>query len=113
MKSFLFRAFVLMIAAVILPACGKSPSEAERSYTETCVKLMKGEVYRKMCECEAGVMASKLTPGELKAYVASPDLLGKPMTPESVAPLGFTIDEFTSLGTKRYAASKEILDCAR
>ena len=114
MKSVSFRAFVLIVAVAVLAACGKTPSEAERSYAETCIKLLKGnEVYRRLCECEAGVMVSKLTPGELKAYLATPDLLGKQMTPESVASLGFTIAEFQSLGAKQEAAAKEILRCAR
>ena len=104
----------MVVVAVALPACGRTPSEAERSYTEACIKLLKGdEVYRRLCECEAAVMVSKLTPGELKAYVSTPDLLGKPMTPESVAPLGFTIAEFQSLGAKQEAAAREILQCAR
>jgi hypothetical protein len=114
MKSVSCRAFILVVAAVVIvSACGRTPSEAERAYAEACIKLLKGsEVYRRLCECEAGVMVSKLTPGELKAYIASPDLLGKPMTPESAARLGFTIDEFRSLGEKQYAAAKEVLRCA-
>jgi hypothetical protein len=108
MKSVSFRTFVLVVAAVALLACGKTLSESERSYANACVKMLKGESYRKLCECGATVVVPKLTPGELKAYVASPDLLGKPMTPESVAPLGFTLEDFSSLGVKRQASFDEM-----
>jgi hypothetical protein len=108
MKTVSFRAFILTMVALLLLACGKSLSEPERSYAEACVRMLKGEAYRKLCECGATVVVPKLTPGELKAYIASPDLLGKPMTPESVAPLGFTIQDFSNLGVKRQAAFEEM-----
>ena len=106
MKSISFRAFVLVVAAFTLLACGKTPSEQERSYAQACIKvndklITKPEDSRKLCECAATIVVPKLTQGELNAYVASPDLMGKPMTQESVAPLGFTLQDFTSLGVKR------------
>ena len=110
MKSVSFRTFVLVVAAVVLLACGKS--ESERSYAEACVKMMKGEAYRKLCECEAGIVASKLTPGELKVYLASPDM---PKTAMSSADLsrfaadhGFTIDEMTSRNEKMKTLLPEV-----
>jgi len=109
MRTVSFRAFVLIVAAVALLACGKSLSEPERSYAEACVKYMKGEeAYRRLCECSAPIVVSKLTPGELNAYVNSVDLLGKPMTDESVAPRGFTLADFSNLGVKRQASFEEM-----
>lgn len=112
MKSVLFRTFVLVVAAFILLACGKSASESERSYAEACVKIMKGEAYRKRCECEAGIVASKLTPGELKAYLASPDWPKGALNTEAVSKFttehGFTMEENTSLGVKLQSSSAEI-----
>jgi hypothetical protein len=113
MKSLSSRTFVLLVAAVALLACGKSLSESERSYAEACIKHSsnlgsKGEAYRKICECSATIVVPKLTPGELNAYVNSVDLLGKPMTPESVAPRGFTIADFSNLGVKRQASFAEM-----
>jgi hypothetical protein len=114
MKSVSFRVFVLVVAAVFLLACGKGLSASEQSYADACVKMnsrnpgSNGEAYRKLCECTAGIVVPKLTPGELNAYTNSVDLIGKPMTPESVAPRGFTIPEFSSLGVKRQAAFEEM-----
>lgn len=111
MKSSSFRVFVLILAAVVLLACG-GKSEAERSYGEACVKMMKEEVYRKLCECEAGIVASKLTPGELKVYLAWPDM---PKTAMSSADLsrfaadhGFTVDEMTSREKKMQTLLSEV-----
>ena len=109
MKSVSLRTFVLVVAAVVLLACGKAPSESERSYAEACVKYMKGsESYRKICECSATIVVPKLTPGELNAYVKSVDFIGKPMTEETTARLGFTLAEFTSMGVKRQASFEEM-----
>jgi hypothetical protein len=114
MKSVSFRVFVLVFIAVALLACGKALSASEKSYADACVKMnsrtpgSNGEAYRKLCECTARIVAPKLTPGELNAYINSVDLIGKPMTPESVAPLGFTIQEFSNLGVKRQAAFEEM-----
>lgn len=106
MKSVSFKAFVLVVASVALLACGKKLSEQERSYAEACIKMnekmvSKVDDVRKLCECAATIVVPKLTPGELKAYLASPDLMGKPMTDQSVAPLGFTLQEFLNIGKKR------------
>jgi hypothetical protein len=113
MKSVSFRAFVLVVMSVVLAACGKSPSEAERSYAEVCVKIMKGEAYRKLCECEAGIVASKLTPGELKVYLASMDWpMGKAMSQADVAKFaadhGFTVDEMSSRDAKMKSLLPEV-----
>ncbi|MDT4968004.1 MAG: hypothetical protein QOJ64_2741 [Acidobacteriota bacterium] len=96
MKSVAFGTLVLVFAVVVLLACG-GKSESERSYADACVKMMKGEAYKKLCECEAGIVASKLTPGELKVYLAWPDM---PKTAMSSADLskfaadhGFTLDD--------------------
>lgn len=90
-------------------------SESERSYAETCIKVLRGdEVYRRRCECEAGVVASKLTPGELKAYVSFPEIQGKPLTAESAIALGFTLDDYSNLGKKLQASFEEVSKtCAR
>lgn len=106
MKSVSFRVFVLVVAAIALLACGKKLSEQESSYTEACIKInekliAKTDDARKLCECAAAIVVPKLTPGELKAYVASPDLTGKPLTEQSVAPLGFTLQDFLNIGKKR------------
>jgi hypothetical protein len=113
MKSVSLRALVLVVIAVALLACGKKLSESERSYAEACIKInnklnSKGEANRKLCECSATVVVPKLTPGELNAYVNSVDLMGKPMTPEAIAPLGFTLSDFTNLGVKRQASFEEM-----
>ncbi|HJU55644.1 MAG TPA: hypothetical protein VJ715_13765 [Pyrinomonadaceae bacterium] len=102
-------ALALSVACwLLLAACGKKQSEAERRYADACVKYNKGESYRKICDCSAAIVAPKLTPGELNAYVNSVDLLGKPMTEESVAPLGFTLTDFTKLGQKRQDSFAEM-----
>ena len=109
MRPLLFKMLVFVVVAFALLGCGKSLSESERSYADACVKYMKGaESYRKICECSAGVVVPKLTQGELNAYVKSVDFIGKPMTKETTAPLGFTLEEFTSMGTKRQAAFPEM-----
>ena len=101
---------IILVAVCLLScACGKSMGEAERSYADACVKMRGGNaVYKERCECEAGVVASKLTPGELKAYVATQDIQGKPLTKEAAAERGFTFEEFSSLGTKLQAAQGDI-----
>ena len=103
-----FSMAFLASCALLTLACGKTPSESERKYTEACVKFNKGESYRKICECSATIVAPKLTPGELNAYINSMDLLGKPMTEETVATRGFTLSDFTSLGQKRQASFEEM-----
>lgn len=109
MKSVTFRAFILVVVGTLLAACGKSQSESERSYSEACVKMRGGNViYKERCDCEAQTVAAKLTPGELKAYVATLDIQGKPLTKESAAALGFTFEEFSSLGKKLQEAQGEI-----
>lgn len=104
---------ILIVSALGLIGCGKSLNEAEKSYAEACVKIydktgQKGESNRKLCECSAGIVVPKLTPGELKAYTNSVDLMGKPMTPAIFAERGFTMDDFTNLGVKRQAAFPEM-----
>ena len=118
MKSVAFRMFVLVFAAIVLLACGKTLSESERAYADTCVKInnkinSKGEANKKLCECSATIMVPKLTPGELKAYHAAPDWpLGKAMNQAEVSKFtadhGFTMEENSSLGVKRQAAFEEM-----
>jgi hypothetical protein len=113
MKSVSSRIFVLVVAAVVLLACGKTLNESERSYAEACIKIndklnSKGEANRKLCECTATIVVPKLTPGELNAYVNSVDLMGKVMTPEVIAARGFTLTDFTNLGVKRQALFPEM-----
>jgi hypothetical protein len=117
MKSVSFRASVLVVIAIVLPACGKKLSESEQAYADTCVKINnqinpKGEANRKLCECSAGIMVPKLTPGELKAYLASPDWPKGALNPEAVSKFtsehGFTMEENSSLGIKRQAAFGEM-----
>jgi hypothetical protein len=118
MKSVSFRIFALVVVSIALLACGKTLSESERSYVDTCVKInnkinSKGEANRKLCECSASIMVPKLTPGELKAYLAAPDWpTGKAMNPEAVSKFtsehGFTMEENSSLGVKRQAAFEEM-----
>lgn len=112
MKSVSLRVFVLVVAVVFLFACGKTLGESERSYAEACVKMMKGEAYRKLCECEAGIVAPKLTPGELKVYLSWPDM---PKTAMSSADLskfaadhGFTVDDMTSRDEKMRTLLQEV-----
>lgn len=111
MKSILFRTFVLIIAAVILPACG-GKSESERSYADACVKMMKGEAYRTLCDCEAGIVASKLSPGELKVYLASPDMPKTAMTSADLSKFasehGFTVDDMNSREEKMKTLLPEV-----
>ena len=113
MKSVSFRAFVLIMAVIVMTACGKKPSEAERSYAEVCIKIMKGEVYRRLCECEAGIVASKLTPGELKVYLASMDWpQGKAMNQAEVSKFaadhGFTMDDMKGRDEKMQTLLPEV-----
>lgn len=108
MRSASIKVVVLVFIAIGLLACGKALTEPERAYADACVKMLKGEAYRKLCECGARIVVPKLTPGELKAYISSPDLIGKPMTQESAARLGFTLEEFSSLGVKRQASFEEM-----
>lgn len=111
MKSISFRTFVLIVAAVVLLACG-GKSESERSYAEACVKMMKGEAYRKLCECEAGIVASKLTPGELKVYLAWPDMPKTAMTSADLSKFaadhGFTLDDMKSRDEKMKTLLPEV-----
>ena len=111
MKSISFRTLVLVIAAVVLLTCG-GKSESERSYAEACVKMMKGEAYRKLCECEAGIVASKLTPGELKVYLSSLDMPTTPMTSADLSKFaadhGFTLDEMKSRDEKMKTLLPEV-----
>ena len=110
MRSVSFRAFALIVAAVVLPACGKS--ESERSYADACVKMMKGEAYRKLCECEAGIVASKLSPGELKVYLAWPEMPKTAMTSADLSKFaadhGFTVDEMKSRDEKMKTLLPEV-----
>jgi hypothetical protein len=115
MKSVSLRAFVLVVVAgFMLAGCGKTPSESERSYAGACVRILKGSeaAYGKRCECEAGIVVPKLTPGELKAYLASPDWPKGALNPEAVAKFtsehGFTMDENSSLGVKLQESFPEI-----
>jgi hypothetical protein len=109
MKSTSVKTFILFMAGLLLlSACGKSQSEAERKYSDACVKISKSESYRKICDCSATIVAPKLTPGELNAYIKSQDLLGKPITEQSVAPFGFTLTDFTTLGKKRQDSFPEM-----
>jgi hypothetical protein len=118
MRSVTFRVVISIFAAVILAACGKTLSESERAYADTCVKInnkinSKGEANKKLCECSATIMVPKLTPGELKAYHAAPDWpLGKAMNTAEVSRFtgdrGFTMAENTSLNEKRQAAFEEM-----
>lgn len=112
MKSVALRTSVLAVAAIVLLACG-GKTEAERSYADTCVKIMKGEAYRKLCECEAGIAASKLSPGELKVYLASMDWpQGKPMNQAEVSKFaadhGFTADDMKSRDEKMKTLLPEV-----
>lgn len=106
-KTLTLFCLAVMVCAVAL-ACGKQQREAERKYADACVKFSKNESYRKICDCSAAIVAPKLTPGELNAYINSVDLLGKPMTEQSVAPLGFTLTDFTNLGKKRQESFPEM-----
>jgi hypothetical protein len=114
MKSVAFRTFVLIVAAVALLACGKKLSESEQAYADTCVKMLKGneDAYRKMCECEASVVVPKLTPGELKAHLASPDWPKGALGPEALSKFtadhGFTMEEYGSWGVKMQSLYPEI-----
>lgn len=112
MKSVSFRVSVLVVAAILLLACGKTVNESERSYADACVKVLKGEAYRKRCECEAGIVVPKLTSGELKAYLASPDWPKGALNPEALSKFtaehGFTMDENSSLGVKMQSLNPEI-----
>lgn len=109
MKSHSFKTLTLFAVALAFLACGTKLSESERSYVDACLKYAKGgEAYRKLCECSAPIVVPKLTKAELNAYTNSVDLIGKPMTNESVASRGFTLADFTSMGTKRQAAFEEM-----
>ena len=111
MKSVSFRTIILVVAVIVLLACG-SKSDAERSYAEACVKMMKGEAYKKLCECEAGIVAAKLTPGELKVYVSSPEMPQGPMTSADLAKFGadhgFTVDDMGSRNEKMKTLLPEV-----
>lgn len=109
MKSVSCAASALVLVVGFLVACGKSQNESERSFAEACVKMRGGNsVYKKRCECEASIVVPKLTPGELKAYIATQDIQGKSLTGESAATHGFTFEDFSNLGTKLYEANGEI-----
>lgn len=119
MKSVAFRMFVLVFAAIVLLACGKAPSESERAYTDTCVKVSVAAFkidearLRKPCECQAAIVVPKLTPGELKAYLASMDRsLGNGMKPVEVSKLaadhGFTVEEYSSWHEKWRVLNPEV-----
>ena len=113
MKSISFRMLVLVVVAVVMLGCGKSLSEVERSYADACVKMMKTEAHRKICECEAGIVASKLTPGELKVYLSWADMpQGKPMTSADLSKFaadhGFTVDDMSSRDVKMKSLHPEV-----
>lgn len=114
MKSIALRALVLAVAAIVLLACG-GKSEAERAYSDTCIRIWKSnsDVQRKRCECEAGIVVPKLTPGELKVYLASMDWpQGKAMNQAEVSKFaadhGFTMEEYSSYGQKSKAVIPEV-----
>ena len=108
MKSLFFFTLLLLGTVFALAACGKGQSEAERSYAEACVKIWSGSVSKVRCECEAAIVVPRLTPGELKAFVASPDLKGKPLRDEDFVKLGFTFEEMQGAGKKWGEAQQEI-----
>lgn len=106
MKSVSSKIFLLVIAAIVLLACGKSLSEAESAYAKKCSTVAP----KKLCECEAGIIASKLTPGELKAYTA--DWPKGALNPEALSKFtadnGFTMADYSSLNEKRKSLLPEI-----
>jgi hypothetical protein len=111
MKSVSFKiCFSVIVAVIFLPGCGKSLSESERAYADTCVKKIMGEAYRKRCECEARIVVPKLTPGELKSYVA--EWPKGPMNSDALSKFaaehGFTLDEMSSVGPKMQSLFPEI-----
>jgi hypothetical protein len=119
MKSVSFRILVLVVVTVALLACGKKLSESERAYADTCVKVMKGAMkgeessWLKPCECEAALVVPKLTPGELKVYLASMDWpFGKAMNQEDLSKFaadhGFTMDDYSSRNEKMRSLLPEI-----
>jgi len=114
MKSVAFRMFVLVLASVTLLGCG-GKSESERAYADICVKIWKSssDVQRKRCECEASIVVPKLTPGELKVYLASMDWpSGKAMNQAEVSKFaadhGFTMAEYSSYGEKSKMVIPEV-----
>ncbi len=114
MKSVAFRTFVLVLASVTLLGRG-GKSESERAYADTCVKIWKSssDAQRKRCECEASIVVPKLTPGELKVYLASMDWpSGKAMNQAEVSKFaadhGFTMEEYSSYGGKSKMVIPEV-----
>jgi hypothetical protein len=108
MRRIFFALTISVSCLLLLTACGQKQSEAERRYSDACVKYSKSETSRKLCDCSATIVVPKLTPGELNAYVNSVDLIGKPMTEQSIAPLGFTLADFTNLGQTRQDSFAEM-----
>ena len=113
MRSVIFGTLLLLVAVGALAACGngqsKGQSDAERSYAEACVKIWGGGgMSRARCDCEAAIIVPKLTTGELKAYVASPDLKGKALTSEDYSKLGFTSEEMMGAARKWGEAQGQI-----
>ncbi len=119
MKSVAFRMFVLVFATIVLLACGKAPSESERAYTDTCVKVSVAAFkidearLRKPCECTAAIVVPKLTPGELKAYQVSMDrsmmVKGEPVAVSKLAAdNGFTVEEYSSWHEKWKVLNPEV-----
>jgi hypothetical protein len=99
MKRLAVKAALIGCASITLASCGGGPalSESERTYAEGCTRTLEAFGQRgkqSLCECAARIVAPTLTPAELKAFNAPPELSGHVLTVANTAPYGFTPTDY-------------------
>jgi hypothetical protein len=114
MKPLARNVALIALAPSILAGCGSgSPalSEGERTYAQACTATLAhfGQSGKQsVCECAARIVAPRLTPAELKAFNAPPELSGHILTQENTAPHGFTPADYGTMMQKTTAARPEV-----
>lgn len=105
MKAVVTWASFVACAASALTACSGGPalSENERTYAAACNRTLEAFGQRgkqSVCDCAARIVVPTLTPAELKAFNAPPELSGRVLTVENTAPHGFTPTDYGSMMQK-------------
>jgi predicted small lipoprotein YifL len=114
MTNVLRASALIILASTTLAGCGKGGaalSESERTYADACTATLArfGQTGKQsQCECAARIVAPRLSPAELKAFNAPPELSGKVLTAENTAPHGFTPADYGTMMQKTSAAQAEV-----
>lgn len=104
----------IVLAGSALGGCGKGGAaltDAERTYADACTATLArfGQTGKQsQCECAARIVAPRLTPAELKAFNAPPELSGHVLTAQNTAPHGFTPADYGTMMQKTGAAQAEV-----